>query len=344
MRKLIIQIPCLNEAATLPVTLASLPRSVPGFDSVEWLVIDDGSTDDTAAVARQNGADHVLRHNTNLGLASAFMTGLEQSLRLGADVIVNTDADNQYDARDIPKLVAPVLDGTAQIVVGARPIDDIEHFSPLKRRLQKFGSSVMRLASNTAIDDAPSGMRAIHREAALRLFVFNDYTYTLETIIQGGRSNIPMASVPIRTNPELRQSRLVKSLPSYLYRSVKTILRVYLVYRPLRAFGGFAAVLASLATALGIRYLYFFAIGEGDGHLQSLLLMAVLYTFAGLALMAGLIGDLIAANRRLLQDIRFRVFKDSLERGVNSDAQVRAIGEAAIRAEQRRRAETSAQR
>lgn len=314
MRKLIIQIPCYNEAQSLPVALAALPRKIDGFDVVEWLVVDDGSSDNTSDVARAHGVDHIVRHVTNLGLAAAFMTGLQSALKAGAHVVVNTDADNQYDARDIPKLVAPITAGEALMVIGARPINDIADFSKTKRLLQKLGSWAVRMVSNTDIEDAPSGMRAIHRDAAVRLFVFNNYTYTLETIIQGGRSNIPVRSVPVRTNPAMRESRLVKSIPSYLYRSVVTIVRVFLVYRPLRAFGAVALVLGSLGILLGIRYLFYAWIGEGAGHIQSVIVMAILLAGSGLALLGGFTGDLIAANRRLLQDMRARQLLDQLTR------------------------------
>ena len=230
MRKLIIQIPCLNEEETLPVTLGCLPRTVPGYDVVEWLVIDDGSTDRTAEVARAHGVDHIVQLSPNQGLAKAFMSGIEASLRAGADTIVNTDADNQYDATNIPDLVRPIVDGRAQSVVGARPIAEIEHFSATKKFLQRLGSWAVRMASGADIPDAPSGFRAIHREAALRLYLFNDYTYTLESIIQAGRKNLKIVSVPIRVNGELRPSRLIKSIPLYIRRSLVTILRIFILY------------------------------------------------------------------------------------------------------------------
>jgi glycosyltransferase involved in cell wall biosynthesis len=234
--KLIIQIPCLNEAETLAIALAEIPRAVAGFSTVEWLIIDDGSTDNTAEVARQNGVHHVVRHPVNRGLAEAFMTGIDACLKLGADVIINTDADNQYSGADIPKLKAPILAGDAEIVIGSRPISETEHFSWIKKKLQHLGSWAVRVASRTDVADAPSGFRAISREAAMRLNVFNAYTYTLETIIQAGQSNMRVISVPIRTNADLRPSRLVKSISSYVQRSLITILRVFVIYKPLKFF------------------------------------------------------------------------------------------------------------
>ena len=234
--KLIIQIPCLNEAKTLGIALAELPRSVPGIDKVEILIVDDGSTDDTVAVARAAGVDHIVRHPANFGLARAFMTGLDASLKLGADIIVNTDADNQYCAADIPALVAPILEGRAEYVIGTRPIARIEHFSPVKKFLQKLGSYVVRRISGTQVEDAPSGFRALSRDAAMRMNVFNRYTYTLETIIQAGYKNIPILCVPVRVNADLRPSRLVKSVPRYIQRSIFTMIRIFVVYRPFKFF------------------------------------------------------------------------------------------------------------
>src|SRR5688500_472047 len=251
--KLIIQIPCLNETGTLAIAINALPRQVAGFDSVEWLVIDDGSTDGTAQLALELGVDHVVRHPVNRGLAAAFMTGMDACLSLGADVIVNTDADNQYEARDIPKLTAPILDGEADMVIGARPISDTEHFSWIKKKLQHLGSWAVRVASKTDVADAPSGFRAISRETAMRLNVFNPYTYTLETIIQAGLSNLRVASVPIRTNEDLRPSRLVKSISSYVRRSLVTIFRVFVTYRPMALFFWIGTAFALPGLAIGIR-------------------------------------------------------------------------------------------
>ena len=252
--KLIIQIPCLNEACTLAATLADLPREVAGFEAVEWLIVDDGSTDDTRRVAREHGADHIVGHTSNQGLARAFMTGLDACLRHGADVIVNTDADNQYDAAGIPDLVAPILTGSADIVVGERPIRAIRHFSPVKKLLQKLGSWAVRIASHTNIPDAPSGFRAMSRKAAQRLVVFSDYTYTLETIIQAGQKNIAITSVPVEINEETRPSRLVTSVASYVTRSIVTIVRVFVIYRPFRFFATLATVCFLAGFFIGVRF------------------------------------------------------------------------------------------
>ena len=305
--KLIIQIPCLNESGTLSVALNELPRNVPGFATVEWLVIDDGSTDDTAAIASQLGVDHVIRHPTNRGLATAFMTGLEACLKLGADVIINTDADNQYNAGDIPALTGPILDGSADMVVGARPIDDTEHFSWIKKKLQRIGSWAVRVASNTRVEDAPSGFRAISRETAMRLNVFNAYTYTLETIIQAGMSNLRVLSVPIRTNADLRPSRLVKSIGSYVKRSLVTILRVFVIYRPLAFFLWIGALLGAIGLAAGIRYTYFYFVGQGSGHVQSVVLSSLCLTLSAVMVMLGILADLVAVNRKLLERIHMRL-------------------------------------
>jgi len=304
--KLIIQIPCYNEVAQLPATLADLPREVPGFDTVEWLVIDDGSTDGTAEIARAHGVDHVVRLPHNQGLARAFMTGLDACLDRGADVIVNTDADNQYDAACIPALTAPVLAGEAEIVVGARPISEIGHFSPLKRRLQHLGSWAVRKASGVDVRDAPSGFRAFHRRAAVRLYVFNRYTYTLETIIQAGNLNIPVKSVEVGVNAPTRESRLIRSIAEYVLRSGLTILRIAILYRPFRFFAVIAAILAVPGLAAFLRFLVLFAMGEGDGNVQSLVIGAALNAMAAIFLMGGILADLIAANRMLLSEIRGR--------------------------------------
>lgn len=304
--KLIIQIPCFNEAQTLSIALSALPRTVPGFNSVEWLIIDDGSKDNTVGVAKAHGVDHIIRHAGNKGLARAFMTGLDACLRLGADVIVNTDADNQYNADDIPALVQPIIQHRAELVVGTRPISTIEHFSPVKKLLQKLGSWVVRVASKTDIPDAPSGFRAMSRSAAQRLMVFNDYTYTLETIIQAGQKNMAITSVPIRVNEDLRPSRLVKSIPSYIKRSIVTIVRIFIIYRPFSFFGSIGAVLFGIGFLIGLRFVWFYLSGVGEGHIQSLILASVFLGIGFQTLLVAFVADLLAANRKLLEDIRFK--------------------------------------
>ncbi len=311
--KLIIQIPCLNESETLAIALAELPREVEGFDTVEWLIIDDGSTDNTAEVARKNGVHHVVRHPVNRGLAVAFMSGIDACLKLGADVIVNTDADNQYNGADIPALTAPLLAGEAEIVIGARPISETEHFSWIKKKLQHLGSWAVRVASHTDVADAPSGFRAITREAAMRLNVFNAYTYTLETIIQAGQSNMQVISVPIRTNPDLRPSRLVKSIRSYVQRSLGTIVRVFVIYRPLALFMWIGIPCITLGLLYGLRFLVLYLMGQGEGHIQSVVLAALCLIVGTLLIMMGLIADLIAANRKLSERILLHVQRVELE-------------------------------
>ena len=314
MKKLIIQIPCFNEEATLAITLQALPRAVAGFEKVEWLIVNDGSEDRTVAVARENGADHVVELGAHRGLACAFMAGLDAALRAGADVIVNTDADNQYHAEDIPKLVEPILRGEAAIVIGARPVDEIAHFSPLKKFLQRLGSRVVRQASGTDVADAPSGFRAMSREAALQLNVFSRYTYTLETIIQAGQKNIVIKSVPVRTNADLRPSRLVKSIPAYVHRSILTILRISVTYKPLRVFLTIGAIPFVLGTALGLRWLWFFLMEESTRtRLPSLILAAILILIGVQLWIVGIVADIVAVNRRLLEDIQVRVKKIEYE-------------------------------
>ncbi|MBD1870545.1 glycosyltransferase family 2 protein [Cyanobacteria bacterium FACHB-471] len=313
MTKLIIQIPCYNEEATLGMTLAELPRQIPGIDQVEWLIINDGSSDRTVEVALANGVDHVVSFARNQGLAHAFMAGLEACLKAGADIIVNTDADNQYCAADIPRLVEPILQGEADIVVGARPIRQIKHFSPIKKLLQGFGSWVVRLASKTNVVDAPSGFRAISREAALRLNVFNEYTYTLETIIQAGRQGMAIKSVPIRTNGYLRPSRLVKSIPSYVKRSLLTILRISMTYKPLRFFVVLGSLPFSMGFLLGVRWLVLFFLENGTrSRAPSLILAAILILIGFQLWMFGLVADLMAVNRKVLEDIQLRLRRAEL--------------------------------
>jgi glycosyltransferase involved in cell wall biosynthesis len=311
--KLVIQIPCFNEADSLPVTVQSLPRSLPGCDSVLWLVIDDGSSDGTAEVARQLGVDCVVRHPVNRGLASAFMTGLDSALALGADIIVNTDADNQYDARDIETLIRPILDGQAEFVVGARPIDETEHFSRVKKLLQRLGSAAVRIASRTNVADAPSGFRAFTRDVATRLNVFNAYTYTLETLIQAGHSNMRVLSVPIRTNPYMRPSRLMRSMSSYVFRSLWTIVRIFAIYRPLMFFWILSFVFGLIGFGAGARYLVLKAMGQGAGHVQSVILAAACITACLLLFLFGFLADLISTNRRLLEKIEWRLRRADLK-------------------------------
>lgn len=306
--KLIIQIPCFNEADTLAITLADLPRELPGFDLVEWLIIDDGSTDATVEVARANGVDHIVSFSRNQGLARGFMAGLDACLKLGADVIVNTDADNQYNADDIPLLVKPILDGKADVVIGARPISEIEHFPLIKKVLQKLGSLVVRLASRTEIPDAPSGFRAMSRDAAMRLNVFSDFSYTMETIIQAGQKNMAIMSVPIRVNEDLRPSRLVKSIPNYLRKSAMTIVRIFVVYKPFRFFMALGMVSFSAGFLIGLRYLYFYLFTEdAAGHIQSLILASILLGMGFQAFALAFIADLLAVNRRLMEDVQYRL-------------------------------------
>lgn len=313
--KLVIQIPCLNEAETLPATLAALPRSVDGFDSVEILVVDDGSTDGTADVARACGADRVLRLAGHQGLARAYLAGLAAAVRAGADVIVNTDADNQYDARDIPALVGPILHGRADLVVGARPVESLAHFSPAKRLLQRVGSRVVRAASGTDVPDAPSGFRAVTRDAAARLNVFGRFTYTVETLVQAGLAGLRVASVPVRVNPPTRPSRLFRSNMEYVCRNAATIAHVYLVYRPWRAFAAAGAAFVAGGTVLALRYLGLMAEGEGKGHVHSLILASTL-TLAGVILVGcGALAHLLAINRRLLEDVRYRCYGSPVDPG-----------------------------
>jgi glycosyltransferase involved in cell wall biosynthesis len=304
MKKLIIQIPCYNEEETLPITLAALPRKVAGVDEVEWLIVDDGSTDQTVKVAREHGVAHTVSHSKNLGLAKAFMTGIVESLRQGADIIVNTDADNQYCADDIPNLVEPILSGKAEIVIGARPISEIKHFSPVKKLLQRLGSWSVRLASKTDIPDATSGFRAISRNAARQLNVFNNYTYTLETIIQAGQKDIPITWVPIRTNQYLRPSRLIKSIPTYIRKSVMTILRIFVVYKAFRFFMTIGASILSIGTLIGARFLCYYFTEGGAGHLQSLILASILIGIGFQTMVVAFVADLLSVNRRLLEDLQ----------------------------------------
>ena len=315
MLKVIIQIPCYNEESTLPQTVRELPQSLPGVDVVEVLVIDDGSTDRTAAVARELGVDHIATLKQNQGLAYAFMAGLEAALEAGADVIVNTDADNQYRGDDIERLVQPILEDRADIVVGDRGVAALEHFSPLKRLLQRWGSWVVERAAGIPIPDATSGFRAFTREAALRLTVLSDYTYTLETLIQAGARRMSVVYVPIRTNPQTRQSRLISSIPSFLAISAVTILRFYAMYRPLRLFLSIGVAMIAGGVALGVRFLYYFLIGYGTGKVQSLILVAILTIVGFQVCLIGLMADLVRLNRKMLEDVLYRVRRGELRVG-----------------------------
>jgi glycosyltransferase involved in cell wall biosynthesis len=312
--KLIIQIPCLNEEQTLPATLADLPRELEGFDTVEWLVIDDGSTDRTVEVAKAHGVDHIVRLTTNKGLAYAFQAGLDAALKLGADVVVNTDADNQYNAADIGKLTAPILAGNADMVVGDREVMKIEHFSPLKKMLQRLGSWVVRQASETTVPDTTSGFRAYNREAAMQLIVVSKFTYTLETIIQAGKQFIAVDHVPIRTNPKTRESRLFPSMWAYVRRNGISIFRIYTRYEPLKVFMSAAAIVFLAALVIWARFLYFYIVeDEGAGHVQSLILGAVLFNAGMLLAALGILGDLLSANSTMLQRVFERVRRIELQ-------------------------------
>lgn len=307
--KLIIQIPCYNEAETLEIALNDLPKHIDGIDEIEYLIINDGSKDNTVEVARRWGVHYVVNFKQNRGLAKGFMAGLDACLRNGADIIVNTDADNQYNGDDIEKLVRPILNGEADIVIGERPIDQTAHFSPLKKKLQHIGSWTVRVASHSDIPDAPSGFRAYSRDAAMRMNVTNEYTYTLETIIQAGRNKMAMKSVPIRTNPELRKSRLFSSMFGYVKRSMVTIIRSFMMYKPLRFFLGIGSVICLLGAILGVRFLVYFFMGQGAGHVQSLILASTLLLMGFMTCIIGFQADIIAANRKLLEDVQYHVRK-----------------------------------
>ena len=315
--KLIIQIPCFNEEQTLPLVLADLPRRMDGFDTVEWLIIDDGSTDKTIEVAREGGVDHIVRLTNNKGLAAGFQAGLDACLKLGADVIVNTDGDNQYDGTDIPKLVAPILDGRADMVVGDREVHKIEHFSPLKVTLQRLGSWVVRQASSTEVPDTTSGFRAYNREAAIQMAVVSKFTYTLETIIQAGKQLVAVDHVAIGTNPKTRESRLFPSMWSYVRRNSVSIFRIYSQYEPLRVFMTAAVVIGLIAAVVWGRFAYFYIVeDEGAGHVQSLILGAVLFNAAMVLAALGIIGDLMSAQRTMIQRTFERVRRIELQLGV----------------------------
>lgn len=307
--KLIIQIPCFNEAETLEITLNDLPRQIEGIDTIEYLIINDGSTDNTEEIAKRWGVQHIVHFKRNLGLARGFLAGIDLALRNGADIIVNTDADNQYCGADIEKLVRPILEKKADIVIGERPIDEIEHFSKIKKYLQKLGSLIVRKASKTDIPDAPSGFRAYSKHAAMRVNVNNEYTYTLETLVQAGRNKMAIISVPIRTNGELRKSRLMNSIFGYIKKSMLTIVRAVIMYKPLQFFSLLSTVFIAVGTVIGIRFILFYFSGTGDGHVQSLLLAVMMIIIGVQTFVTGLQADIISANRKLLEDIQFRMKK-----------------------------------
>lgn len=311
--KLIIQIPCYNEADTLEIALNGLPKQIEGIDTIEYLIINDGSKDATVEVARNWGVHHIVNFKQNKGLAKGFMAGIDEALRQGADIIVNTDADDQYCGADIEKLVRPILDGKADIVIGARPIDETEHFSPLKKKLQHLGSWVVRKASKTDIPDAPSGFRAYSRDAALQLNVVNEYTYTLEQIVQAGRNKIAITSVPIRTNAELRPSRLFSSMFGYVKKSMLTIIRSYIMYKPLQFFVLLGSFPIGIGIILGLRFVVRFLMGNGAGNIQSLILVSLLITIGVMMWVIGILADTIAANRKIMQDVQKRVRKMDYE-------------------------------
>ncbi len=305
--KLIIQIPCLNEEATLPRTVRDLPGNIQGIDKIESLVIDDGSTDRTIETAKELGVDHIVKINKNKGLARAFTTGLDASIKLGADIIVNTDGDNQYRGKDIPELIKPILKGKADIVVGDRQIDRIEHFSFMKKILQRLGSWVVRRVSETNIKDTTSGFRAYSRDAALRMNIVSPYTYTLESIIQAGKKHLSITDVPVKTNKPMRKSRLFKSIPSYIQRQVVTIIRMYTMFQPLRVFFYTGFTLFSLGSIGVLRFLYYYFTSGGAGHIQSLVLSSVFIILGFILLMIGLVADIISFNRRLIEDTLYKV-------------------------------------
>ena len=311
--KLIIQIPCLNEAETLEIALNDLPKHIDGIDEIEYLIINDGSVDNTVEVARNWGVHYIVSFKRNKGLAKGFMAGIDACLTHGADIIVNTDADNQYCGEDIEKLVRPILDGKADIVIGERPIDETEYFSPLKKKLQHFGSYIVRKASKTDIPDAPSGFRAFSREAAMHINVMNNYTYTLETIVQAGRSSWAITSVPVRTNGELRKSRLFHSMGAYVKRSMITIIRAYMMYRPLTFFSVLGLIPFTGGFLIGLRFLIYWLKGSGSGHIQSLIFASTLMLLGFMTFIVGLQADVIANNRKILEDIQYRIRKSEYD-------------------------------
>ena len=311
--KLIIQIPCYNEENSLPITLKALPKQIDGIDEIEILVIDDGSTDKTIEVAKANGVQHIVSMPHNCGLAKAFIAGINGALAQGADIIVNTDADNQYCADDIEKLIRPILNKEADIVIGTRPVSNISHFSLLKKTLQKLGSWVMRRVSSTQVEDAPSGFRAFSRAAALQINIFDNYTYTLETIIQARAKGLQLVCVPVNVNPDLRESKLVKNMFDYIRRSVFTMLRMFIIYRPFRFFAILASLFFTIGFLVGLRFLYFYLFSNGAGHIQSLILAAILIITSVQIGVIAILSELFCINRKLLEDIQRRIKLQDLQ-------------------------------
>ena len=305
--KLIVQIPCYNEETTLPQTVKDIPRQIAGIEKVEILIIDDGSTDKTVEVAKEIGVDHIVKNTCNKGLARTFLVGLDASLRLGADIIVNTDGDNQYKGQDIPKLIAPILKGEADIVIGDRQTDLIPHFSPVKKKMQKLGSLVVRILSKTDVPDAVSGFRAFSRDAAMQMNIVSAFSYTIETVIQAGKKNMAVTNVPVGTNPKTRESRLFQSIPKFIEHSLTTMVRMYTMYQPLKVFFyiGCLCILAGLIPS--IRFLFYFFTGQGSGHIQSLILSAILFIIGFQVFMIGLVADVISFNRKLIEETLLRV-------------------------------------
>ncbi len=316
--KLIIQIPCFNEEKTLPLTVADIPRKIDGIDEIELLIIDDGSSDRTIEVARELGVDHIVRNKINMGLARTFRRGLDACLHAGADIIVNTDGDNQYAGQDIPKLIRPILEERADIVIGDRQTDKIPHFSPFKKKLQRLGSAVVRKLAGVWVPDAVSGFRAFSREAALRTNIVSPFSYTIETVIQAGKKDMAVESIPVRTNPKTRESRLFKSMPAFIKRQLGTIIRMYAMYQPLRVFFYLGTALSVIGLIPIIRFLYFYFSTGGGGHLQSLVLGGVLLMMGFMSYLAGLVADLISFNRQLLEMNLEKVRKMELEESLRN--------------------------
>ncbi|MDA3790475.1 MAG: glycosyltransferase family 2 protein [Desulfobacula sp.] len=305
--KLIVQIPCYNEEHTLPQTFADIPKTIDGIDQVEILIIDDGSTDRTIEVAKDIGVDHIVINSKNRGLARTFQAGLDACLRLGADIIVNTDGDNQYNGQDIPKLIKPILDGKADLVIGDRQTDKVPHFSPAKKKIQKMGSFVVRMLSETSVPDAVSGFRAFKRDAAMQMNIVSPFSYTIETVIQAGKKHMAVTSVPIGTNPKTRESRLFKNIPSFVKNQMATIIRMYTMYQPLKVFFYIGCVLVALGLIPSVRFLYYYFTGAGSGHIQSLVFAAIMFVIGFQVLMIGLVADVIGFNRKLIEETLLRV-------------------------------------